>query len=446
MAEPWKKYQPAQPTGPWSRYQSESEEPAYRGSILPLSRMPDGSVKFDANAGIVGALKRAVTLPGEVMRGDVPIRDDAGNLTDEVIGRATEMGAVVSPANPMVRSGDKVIPGVASALKKPKVEPPTAQQLLRAGGEGFDAMRATGAQYPASAVKRLAETAMIKLNQQGFDETTSPSTFAALKKLASPPDDAVATIGNLHSARKVFGNIGQNFGTPADQAAAGIITRSLDDFISGVGAVSEGADPVSAARRAAGALLAEGNLNYAAGKRSDLISGIERAADLRAAGANSGHNTGNAIRQRIASALLKERDTAGFSAAEKDALEGVVRGSRAANLTRDIGNKLGGGGGFSAAVGAGTGAAVGAPFGAPGTGAMIGAAIPAVAGTAIKGASNKLTQSALKDADKLVRSRSPLYEALLKETSPIAPGISGKQALIKALMIADGAKGGGGGY
>lgn len=63
-----------------------------RGMILPISTYDDGSVGFDSDSGIVGGIKRAVTLPGQVMRGEVDPRSEEG------FKRAFEMAGVVTPA------------------------------------------------------------------------------------------------------------------------------------------------------------------------------------------------------------------------------------------------------------------------------------------------------------------------------------------------------------
>lgn len=196
------------------------------------------------------------------------------------------------------------------------------------------------------------------------------------------------------------------------------------------------ADPIAAARAEAYGALKSANANYAAGKRSDLVKGIERAADLRAAAANSGQNTGNATRQRVASALLREKDVSGFSDAEKSALEGIVQGSRSANVTRAIGNYLGGGGGLGALSATGLGGAAGAAAtGTPG-GAAIGAAIPPLLGAASKNISNRLTQSALNQADELIRMRSPLYEEMLRAAPLQQVGPTKRAAIARALLAA----------
>lgn len=413
---------------------SQANTPEASGSILPFSKMQDGSVQFDSDAGIIGALKRAVSFPGEVYRGEVSLTDpETGQVSQDAVGRAFETASVMSPVNPAVRSGSKVVPGVARNMQRQEPPVPTADELLKAGSDGFDAMRATGAQYPSSEVKQLAETLMARMNEKGFDDATASKTFRTLGKLASPPEDSFATIGNLHSARKTFGKIGQNFNDPADASAARNVVGALDEFIGGPG--NQSSTAATAAQQRSGRILGEANANYAAGRRSDLVHGIERAADLRAAAANSGKNSGNAIRQRVASALLKEKDTAGFSAGEKESLEAIVEGSKFANASRDVGNLLGGGGGLgmllSGSVGGGTGALLGGPVGG-----FVGGGLPIAAGMVLKSASNKATRKALQHADKQLRMRSPLFEQRLRDAPMVPVKDTGYEALIRALLLA----------
>ena len=432
MGGPWEKYQTnnANPSGPWSKYQTqegqapETEDKSYSGAILPLSRDAQGNVSFDSNAGIVGSVKRAFTLPGEVYAGHID------PMTDEGRSRAMEMATVFSPVSGAMRAGERAIPGIAKSMETPT--PPTADQLLKTGSEGFDAMRQTGATYPSSAVKQLSEVMQTGMNTKGFDEITAPQTFQKLRMLAAPPDESVATIANLHSARKSFGKIGQNFNNPADQSAAAQAINGLDRFIAAQ-AKSGGADDATAAARSQAAkLLDEGNANYSAGKRSNLIGGIDESANLRAAAANSGTNLGNTIRSKVASALESPKKISGFDKNEVAMLEGVIRGSKPANATRKIANYLGGGGGLgalsSSAVGAGAGSLVAGP-----AGAAVGAAAAPLAGAGMKVVSNALTESALKAADAAIRSRSPLYQQMVKyaEKTPIPQ--SKRAALVRVL-------------
>lgn len=412
-----------QAEGPWTKYQ-KMEEPAevdksYTGGILPFSVDAQGNKRFDSDAGILGAVKRAFMLPGDAYFGKVD------PMSQEGIGRALEFASVFSPPTPGLRSGDMIIPGEKRAVRQSAPSVPTADQLYDEAARNFEAMRNSGVDYASDAVKNAAQAMKRALEEDGFDAEVAGRTHRILDRLASPPEDSVANIKGLHSARKTFGKIAQNFNDPPDQSAASQVIRGLDEFI---GADDTSSIVAGTASDAASALKAA-NANYAAAKRSDLITGVERAADLRAAAANSGQNTGNSIRQRIASALINGKQISGFSPDEVAALEGISRGSAAQNTTRYIGNLLGGGGGLGQAVTAGMGAAAGGAAGG-GVGAAFGATAPAAIGAGSKSLSNYLTRRALANVDEMVRMRSPLYEAM-KANAPMQPS---RQAIREAMV------------
>lgn len=446
--KPWEKYKEAdkQAKTPWEKRGGKPQDVATdKGMLWPVSRDAQGNLQFDSDAGIVGMAKRALTLPYDVYRGNVQMTDPAtGRTSDEAIGRSMEAASVLTPVNPAVRSGSGLIPGEMQAMRKSRPPVPTNDELVKAGAEGFNQMRGTGATYPAASVRKAADEAMIRMNAEGFDETLAPKTFSVLKALTDPPEGSYATIANLHSARKKFGKIAGNYSDPTEQAAAMQAKNAIDDLIGGYADMaappvsqtvgrSGGMGPTIEARKAAAKALDEANANYAAGKRSDLIQGIDRAADLRASAANSGQNTGNTIRQRVASALLKEKDTAGFNAAEKDMLEALVRGSRGANATRAAGNVLGGGGGLGALVTGGFGAGAGAVLGGP-VGGVAGAVVPPLAGAGMKAVSNRLTQRALMNADEAIRMRSPLYQKRAANAPMEVIRNPSTEAIIRALV------------
>jgi hypothetical protein len=422
--------------------QEAVNQPVFSGSILPMSRYEDGSVKFDSDAGLLGPIKRAFQLPADVMSGKVQINDPmTGRTSDDVIGRASEFAGVFSGANPMVRSGDKAIAGQSRNTYKQVPDAPTAIQLKEAGKSGYDAMRATGAEYPAADVAQMAKEAMIKMNSEGFNDVTAPNTFRQLNDLANPPAGAIADINGLHAARKSFGKLGQKFTDPSEQAAGIYAQKYLDDFIRGSGKFDAGnqagipADPsgsMGPRRAIAAKLLEEANGNYAAGKRSELIGGMQTSAERRAAAANSGQNIGNTIRSKIASALDQKKKVAGFNADEVKELEGVVHGSKAANATRDASNYLGGGGGLGALSSTALGATAGTMAAGP-MGGIIGAVAPPLLGRALKSSSNKMTENAFKKVDANVRKRSPLYEEMQKQAPTVTKGPTRKNAILKIL-------------
>lgn len=434
--------------GPWDRYKKEppKEDQSYEGKILPIRTDAEGNRSLDFTAGITGSAWRALNLPGQVMRGEI----DPGS--QEGMKRVWEMAAWGTPVSPAMRSG--VGWAGAPITKRARVKPPTAQMLDDAAGAGFEKMRATGAEYSSQAVDDLSRNLQMKLEEDGILGELAPKSFSILKKLQSPPKDSIATIQGLAAARRALRNARKDFNNPTDQLAAQRILRGLDEFIGGhvsgdsvAGSAAAQGGQVSGrgmvgtannekAKALAAELLKEANANYAAAKRSAEVTGIEHGASLRAAAANSGQNVGNSTRQRVASLLLAPKKIAGYSPEEIKALEGVVRGSPAANITRNASNVLGGGGGLGAVVSGGAGAIPGYMLGSPELAAAGAVGAPMV-GNTLKRGSNALTQGALRNADKMVRSRSPLFEQMLKaapavDQSYIPPAT--KAALIAALL------------
>lgn len=414
--------------------QAKPASTPYSGSILPISRDAQGNVGFDSNAGILGSIKRAVMLPGEVMKGEVPLYGPDGRTSDEVIGRSFEAAGVMSPSTPGLRSGAGLVPGEKQQLQQSIPKAPTADALYSAADDAFNAMRESGVAYSGGAVRDFANGLKSGLDTEGFIAKVVPKTQSILDDLASPPEGAIADIKGLHAARKAFGRVAQDFNNPQEQAAAARAIRGLDEFIGSDNQASVVAGTASDAANA----LKSANANFAAAKRSDMLTGVERAADLRAAAANSGANTGNAIRQRIASALLKPKDASGYSPSEIAALERIVTGTPAQNATRYVGNLLGGGGGLGQAMVGGIGAAGGFAAGGTGGAAAAGAMVPAIVGAGSKAISNSLTRKALQAADEAVRARSPLYEAM-KANAPLEVARQTRaEQIIRALLMSGG--------
>lgn len=91
----------------WSQEEAAEETPRERelGMLLPVSwNADDGSdYSFDSDAGLLGAVKRAVMLPGQAMSGEVD------PMSQEGIGRAFEFATVFSPSRTAF-PGSKAVP------------------------------------------------------------------------------------------------------------------------------------------------------------------------------------------------------------------------------------------------------------------------------------------------------------------------------------------------
>ena len=435
MAGPWEKY--AQPDeAPWVKYQPTATTPApspapgdYSSRIFPFTRRGN-TIEFDSDAGLLGSIKRAFTLPQEVMTGKVDPKTEEGQ------GRVLEMGGWLTPINPAVRSGDRAIAGMALNERRAKIPVPTAEELKAAGSAGYKQMRKMGVDYHPEAVATAVQGIGNGLAEKGFSDRTAKDTLAVLRDLANGPKAApgetvTIPLNGLDIARQELGKISAR--TDTDGAAAAMAKNLLDGFISAPPEGSVLAGPAAAA----GKVLTDARSNYGAAKRSEDLTGIGGAAKFRAAAANSGQNLGNSIRSRVVSAL----DGEGFKGSTPEeiaALNAIVLGTKAQNATRDLGNLLGGGGGFGAlAAGATFGAGAGQLLGGPG-GAVIGAAVTPAVGRIAKALSNTLTEKALMRADELTRKRSSLYEALSKSAPMVERSNPNMNEMLVRLLMGAG--------
>lgn len=423
--------------------QAPVAEKTYSGSILPFSKDANGKVSFDSNAGILGSVKRGLSLPGQVVQEAQKPKTSISDSDVSVLSvpAAMDFATLASPVNPAVRAGDRAIPGAAMAASE-KVAPavPTAQALKEAGAADIKSAGSSGLEIAAPAVGDWSRKVQQELFDSGVHPVRAPDTFKILKELENAPPGAASTASNLQTLREVLGSIAQSFNPNAskDQLAATRAIKSLDGFVPNV-------DPkavLAGNPSATAALQARGRGNYAAAMRSNDLTGVlDRAntgilekAELRAQAANSGRNLDNTIRSKVASLLEKPKEISGFSDAELGALNSVVQGGPARNTARYIGNLLGGGGGVGqsgvAALGAGGGAAVG---GVPG--AIIGGVAPAAAGAGSKAIANALAKRSLNKVDELVRMRSPLYEEALRSAESIPAHLGKKAAIAKLLLM-----------
>lgn len=435
MAGPWELFQEA-PQEPWANYAPAAapQKPFTLMDTWP-ARMARDVYEFARTPIDIGQGKFSPQpeTPGVLTEEDVARQRF---VQEELRNRAMTGAALLSPINPAVRSGGAAVAGASDlALKR---QPPTQKALIATGAKQIDDSANMGVEFQPNVIRDMGAAIESELQQQGFNDKLAPKTFGILSELRTPPDDAVATIGNIQTLRRTLSKAAESIDNTERGAAVRAI-RGLDRRLSQVPdesvlaqtSAAAGAGPAVDQAKAAAALYKSGRDNYAAGMRSAEITGKERAAELRAAAANSGLNLDNANRQRIASVLIDDAGTRGYSPKEIAQMERVVRGAPLTNAMRYVGNLFGGGGGLGQAVTGGIGAAAGA--GAAGMpGAFVGAATPAAIGAIAKRGANALTSREMKLLDAMIRQRSPLAAQMPQ----VAPYPTMQDALIRALMLA----------
>jgi hypothetical protein len=440
---------------------------AYHGTILPFSRDSGGNFYFDPlGAGPIGALRQAFTLPGRVMSGETPMPRTFDPASGDpniapIMGEALNFAGAFGPGiNPMVRSGDRAIPGVAKAPKDMTLaKTPTSADLLERGGSQIEDFSKMPIRYNPSYMGTLASQIEQKLVDEGVFPEDAKGLYATIRRLRDyvpRSDDPTATINvgpaNLISIRK---NIANKFGQQGEnQRGVSVAHEAFNDFLENppAEAVLGGTpptpnanlighnggpvfDPTNLANAQFGAqIYKEGRGNYSAGMRDAELEQIQREAGMRSRSANSGQNLDNSLRSRITNAILNAKRLKGFTPEEEAMLEGVPEGSLGNNMLRWAGNLFGGGGGLGAGV-AGTiagQAAAAAGLGNVGTTAAA-VGVPTI-GAMLKRAAGKSTSEALGDVQQATRQRSPLFEQTLPGQDLVPDVQAGRDAMAQALM------------
>lgn len=415
--------------GPWEEYQQKSEPEAgpWQEYVKPEESFTDKLMRtwpVRLGKAVANAAYSAATLPGDVAAGRVAV--DPSN--PEFIGRTLDFATMASPLPASTRAGV----GWAGAPRTPAAAPiPSREMLEGAADAGYKQVRASPFEVTASSVGDLASKIQTNLERDGILGEFAPDTFAVLKKLQSGEPGAIASGGNLVSAREAFRNASRNFNNPRERLAAERAISELDKFIEAPPAASVLAGaPTEFAKTAADA-----RANYAAARRSETVSDALHEAQLQAGSTYSGRNLDNAARQKFRQLVNSDKKSAGFSDAEIAQTERAVMGSKFGDAARTVGNALGGGGGLAAlhsglaAFGAGT--ALGGPL----FGAAAGIAMP-LAGQLLKRGADASTMKQIRILDDMIRSRSPLAEEMPANLA-LSPAEEFKRYLLIKSLLAD---------
>jgi hypothetical protein len=258
------------------------------------------------------------------------------------------------------------------------------------------------------AVASKADEIAANLRSDGFHPQDQPQTFAALTDLRNMEGKTVSA-GDVDRIRKRLNRIGGNFNNPPEQEGARRSISAIDEWLGG-GLRNE--DIVAGDLGQASRVLNEARANYAAGSRLDQLRGATYRADLQAAGAHSGQNINNAMRQQIRSILLSDRKKRGFSPTEIAAMEKVVKGTATANVLRQVAKLL---------PNAGIGGLGNMLAGYSVTGSPIGALAGPAVGAAMRKMGNASTARGIADVERLIALRSPIgANATAAPPNPVA--------------------------
>lgn len=283
----------------------QPQDKSYKSAILPFSKDAQGNVSFDSDAGLLGAVKRAVMLPGEVLRGELDPN------SDEAIARAFEFSSIFSP---MSRAGG----GARSTIPKPAPSLSPKQQLLEASSQqGVDIARGfatdSTARQMVTQAARQAPWGGAKIENavaKSIEQTGQAASRAAAKIAGGGVQDR-ATIGA--SARAGL----EAAMTKADELADDAFTQLRKSYIY--------ADkPVPVNNSAISVLSKIVNEREAAGASGVNLKGIDEAVNLLTRPEGATFNGLQRAKTNITKAIDYDLQHGGFFQGDLKRVEGVL--------------------------------------------------------------------------------------------------------------------------
>jgi hypothetical protein len=352
-----------------------------KGSLLPFSRnKATGETSFDSSAGIIGSIKNALSLPGEVAAGKFATTPEVPGMISEtdlareqanqqaLTGRTLELATVASPMSAGARvvgpaaeaAGLTHAQRVASATKEAGVNGPKPalkeiEALKSEATAAYKVVDDAGVVVSPQSFKPVVQDIARTAIKEGLDPTLHPEATAALKRLGDVMNEPL-TLSTIDTLRQVI----KDAATGKSARLAEIMKDKLDDFVSGIGmkdVIATSENPEVATK----ALLEARKLWHAA-KKSEAVENLVERATTRA-GQFSGSGFENALRTEFRQFVMNKKNLRGWSKEEIDAAKKVARGGTVDNIARMVG-KFAPTGVVSTVMSGGAGAAVGGGIGA----------------------------------------------------------------------------------
>ena len=394
-------------------------------------------------------------------------------------GRYTK--AIASAAGPGLATGMGVVPTVAGAVTGQAAYDATGSHLVEAGGNlaGSIAAPLALARVSRQALMPLLDSAQVKaasnaayadpllrdtrispqaaqgvagdmdtaLNaaRSRFSPEDAPKVQSAIENLGAGPTvgpPAPVSVEDLHLLRKRLGKIGQETKDfkPTEQAvAAGTAKRVLDRYLDNIPSrdVTSG-NPIDAIQS-----LRDANANWRAASNAKKVDDLIGNAITDNAGAASGMNLGNKIRQSFRPLLRNDAAKLRAMGHGDDIINAVSQvnaGDFTTNALRHASNMLGGGGGIAGTIiGHGISSGVGGTAGyheggIPGM--VAGTILGAAPGQLLRIAANRRTLNAARAVQDQLLSRAPANAGIVARNNAInsATNTARNAAVVRALL------------
>lgn len=242
---------------------------------------------------------------------------DSREATRAMVGPAAEAALAFSPMGPEARIARQAAKTVKAAI-------PTQEELAGvtvAPGMGYKGgvMDVPLKDHVLADIQANIHDA---LHTEHFRDYLAPQTFRAIKELEAIKGKT-ATVADIEGVRQILGRV-----APQERAAANLARNKINEYLSEIQPhdTKLGED--------VGATLGTIRGNYAALKRSELITNAAEQGHRAAQSSGMGANLDNALRQQIKRIRNNPKLLRGFSKDEIEQMDKVIKGGKVANLAR----------------------------------------------------------------------------------------------------------------
>lgn len=341
-----------------------------------------GRFGTSAMEGLSGLLSRSALMGAE--GAGYGALTAAGNDQDIATGAA--LGALGGSAGNVIGEGVAAVGGkIAGMIGKPAA--PTIDDTRQAAQRAYQAADNAGVVFAPQGIQRLSTSIKNELANFGYHPQLQPRVAATLNEVERLAQGNV-TLKGLDQLRRIANNARMS-NDPSEQKIAGNLIRQIDDFIEN----AAGPDVLAGNSTAGAAALNEARDLWRRVRKAETVQDASRSAELRAASTGSGANVDNATRQNMRRVLENEP---GFTSAEQELIETIVRGSPGQNALR-LAGKFAPTGVVSGVLSGGAGLGLAGP---------VGLALP-LAGAGAKAAADRMTQNNVGSLVELILSGAP---------------------------------------
>lgn len=385
-------------------------------NIKGIDKIVEGSKTFSDFLGKIGGATGAylqdpiTTMESLSETGEIPISTGAGvgeaifkAAPETALTAASLISPLKSPSSLTASSINKFASESAKTTKKLLSEAvPNVSQLKSTAREIYSTIDNLGVTVKQKAFSDFANKTLQSLEKKGLDPDITPKAYAAISRILKESESPI-TVGKIDTLRQVASNAAKAIeGT--DKALGVAIIDNIDDFLTNLKPIMT----IGGDSSKVGGMFKSARDLWARAKKSEIIEEAIEGAKDQASGFENG------LRVQFRQLLKNKKKMRGFTKQEKDAIAEVVRGTKGANLARQLGkfgidlnqntNALG------AALGAGAGGVYGGG---------VGAVVVPVIGSVSRNLAEKLTKQNAKFAQDIVRAGKDgqmIVNAYLKNT------------------------------